>query len=253
MMSIWPELPTPLIIAHRGASAYAPENTLAAFQLAGQQGAQAVELDAKLSADGHVVAIHDRTVDRTTDGQGRVADLPLAALRELDAGAFFSARFQGERIPTLEEVFEAVGEQVYINVELTNYATPGDDLVEKAARLVERHGLGQRVLFSSFLPLNLGRARRLLPEVPCGLLTLPGLPGWLGRRFGYLNRAYAALHPNLADTDEGLVRDVHRRGRRVYVWTVNDPQEMLRLQALGVDGIITDDPPLACQTLGRPS
>ena len=122
------EYPQPLIIAHRGASAYAPENTLAAFELAIQQGAPAIELDAKLSCDGHVVVIHDQTVDRTTPHSGRVGELSLAELRRMDAGSHFDTCFQQERIPTLAEVFESIGPGTLINVELTNYSSPGDDL-----------------------------------------------------------------------------------------------------------------------------
>src|SRR3990170_393671 len=103
------QLPRPVIFAHRGASAYAPENTLAAFSLAVRQKSDGIELDAKLSADGHVVVIHDQTVDRTTSSRGRVADLTLADLREMDAGSHFDVEYKGERIPTLEEVFEAIG------------------------------------------------------------------------------------------------------------------------------------------------
>src|SRR5215204_4501911 len=96
-------LPQPVIFAHRGASAHAPENTLAAFELALAQGADGIELDAKLSADGHVVVIHDATVDRTTDKHGRVKDMSLAELRSLDAGTFFEEKYHREKVPTLEE------------------------------------------------------------------------------------------------------------------------------------------------------
>ncbi|RME88298.1 MAG: glycerophosphodiester phosphodiesterase [Anaerolineae bacterium] len=239
---MWPDLPTPLIIAHRGASAHAPENTLAAFELAAQQGADAIELDAKLSADGEVVVIHDASVDRTTDGHGRVKDLPLAALRELDAG-------DGQRIPTLDEVFAAVGHRLYINVELTNYTTPRDALTEKVTALVARHGLQQRVWLSSFYAANLKKAARLLPEVPRALLALPGLPGWWARSFGFAFGDYAALHPHLRDVTPQQVQRVHRLRRRIHVWTVNEPDAMRRLHRWGVDGIFTDDPRLARETL----
>ena len=132
-------LPQPVIFAHRGASAHAPENTLAAFELALAQQADALELDVKLSADGHVVVIHDATVDRTTNGHGRVRDLSLADLKKLDAGSFFSQAFAGENIPTLDEVFESFGKRTFINVELTNYSTPGDALVESVCMLVKKH------------------------------------------------------------------------------------------------------------------
>ena len=102
-------LPRPTIFAHRGASIYAPENTIAAFELAVEQQADGIELDAKLCADGQIVVFHDQTVDRTSDGSGKVLDLSLAALKELDAGSWFGENFAGQAIPTLEEVFEAVG------------------------------------------------------------------------------------------------------------------------------------------------
>src|SRR5512147_1736179 len=128
-------LPQPIIFAHRGASAHAPENTLAAFELALSQGADAIELDVKLSSDGQVVVIHDPTVDRTTGAKGRVKDMTLADMRTLDAGSFFSQNFVNEKIPTLEEVFETMGKRLFINVELTNYTTPRDHLVETVCML----------------------------------------------------------------------------------------------------------------------
>jgi glycerophosphoryl diester phosphodiesterase len=161
-------LPRPIIFAHRGASAYAPENTIAAFELALTQQADAIELDVKLSADGHVVVIHDSTVDRTTNGRGRVKDLSLSELRSLDAGSSFSEKFHGEKIPTLDEVFETVGRRIFINVELTNYNTPRDHLVEMVCMLVKKHQLQKRILFSSFLGSNLSKARSYLPDVPRG-------------------------------------------------------------------------------------
>ena len=127
-MQTWPR---PLIFAHRGASAHAPENTLSAFELALEQGAHGIELDVKLTADGEVVVFHDPTIDRTTGGQGRISQLTLAALRELDAGSSFSEKFSGEKIPTLAEVFETIGRRAFINVELTNYSTRNDGLADK--------------------------------------------------------------------------------------------------------------------------
>jgi glycerophosphoryl diester phosphodiesterase len=129
-MSWLEKLLQPVIFAHRGASAWAPENTLAAFRLAVEHGAPAIELDVKLTSDRKVVVLHDQTVDRTTNGHGDLRQFSLADLRELDAGGPFSAEYQGERIPTLVEVFEAVGKQVYINIELTNYASTRDKLPE---------------------------------------------------------------------------------------------------------------------------
>jgi len=241
-----PMLSRPIIFAHRGSSAHAPENTLAAFNLALQQEADALELDAKLTCDGHVVVIHDQTVDRVTAGSGRVKEMKLAALRELEAGSHFSSIFYGEPIPTLDEVFQAVGHRTYINVELTNYTSLFDSLPEKVAELVQRHNLKTRVLFSSFNPIALRRIHRLIPEAPLGLLSRPGAQGktargWLGK----LYVPYLALHPHFSDTTNTLVDQLHQSGRRVHVWTVNQVEEMTRLFGMEVDGIFTDDPLLA--------
>lgn len=240
-------LPQPAIFAHRGASAYAPENTLAAFKLAVEQNADAIELDAKLTADGQVVVIHDQTVDRTTNGSGWVGKMTLAQLRQFDAGSHFAPAFHGERIPTLEEVFETVGEKIFINIELTNYASMGDSLPEKVADLVRRHQLVERVMFSSFNPLALLRVRWRLPGPPIGLLAQPGKPGawarsWIGRIIGY-----NSLNPEKSDVDLQLLEYAHRHGKRVLVYTVNQAEDLQRIFQLHVDGVFTDNPPLARQ------
>jgi glycerophosphoryl diester phosphodiesterase len=240
-------LPQPIIFAHRGASAYAPENTLAAFELAVAQNADAIELDVKLSADGQAIVIHDPLVDRTTGGHGRVKDLPLRELRALDAGSFFSEKFRGEKIPTLEEVFEAVGKRTLINVELTNYNTPRDQLVETVCMLVKKCGMQERVIFSSFLASNLSKAHTYLPDVPRGLLAIGGLLGAWARSFGFDFGKYQALHPYLADVTPQQVQRVHRLNRRIHVWTVNAADDMRRLFRWGVDAIFTDDPQLAAK------
>src|SRR5512139_1614857 len=132
-------LTQPVVFAHRGASAHAPENTLAAFELALAQQADAIELDVKLSADGQVMVIHDSSVDRTTNGHGKVQDMTLAELKALDAGSFFNSQFAGEKIPTLNEVFEAMGKRTFINIELKNHRSHGEDLVETVCMLVKKH------------------------------------------------------------------------------------------------------------------
>jgi glycerophosphoryl diester phosphodiesterase len=247
-MENWPR---PLIFAHRGASVHAPENTLAAFELALEQGAQGIELDVKLSGDGEVVVIHDPTVHRTTDGQGRVSELDLDSLRTLDAGSFFSENFSGEKIPTLIEVFETMGKRAFINVELTNYTTRRDGLAEKVCDLVKQFGMQENVLFSSFLPSNLTRTRNLLPDTPRGILALGGWKGWWFRSFGFTFGDYQALHPNLQDMSPRQVARVHRLERKIYVWTVNAAEDMRRLFKWNVDGIITDDPKLAMEILSE--
>ena len=240
-------LSQPVIFAHRGASAHAPENTIAAFELALVQHADAIELDVKLSADGHAVVIHDPTLERTTGVPGRVKDLSLAELQSLDAGSFFSESYKGEKIPTLEQVFEAVGKRTFINVELTNYTTPRDPLVETVCMLVKKFGLQKRVIFSSFFASNLSKAQAYLPEVPRGLLAFDGLLGAWSRSFGFNFGRYQALHPYLKDVTPQQVQRVHRLKRRIHVWTVNAAEDMRRLFHWGVDAIFTDDPQLAVQ------
>lgn len=246
------QLNPPIVIAHRGASAHAPENTIAAFQLAVEQKADAIELDVKLSSDGHVVVIHDQSVDRTTPSTGRIKDMPLTALRSLDAGSHFDVAYRGEKIPTLEEVFELLGPQIYINVELTNYASPLDDLPQRVVELVKRYQVEGKVLFSSFNPIALRRTHALLPEVPVGLLAFSGWKGaWARGRLGEWLVPYESLHPERGDVDGELVLRAHRKANRVYPYTVNGEAEMNRLFKLSVDGIFTDDPSLARQILSK--
>jgi glycerophosphoryl diester phosphodiesterase len=227
------------VIAHRGASRVAPENTLAAFRLAANAGADAVELDARLSADGAVVVHHDVTLDRTTNGTGDLSQLDAHDLKSLDAGAKFGARFAGEQIPILDEVFEAVGRDVLINVELKNYERVFDPLAEYVVRIVRHHGLERRVLLSSFNPVSLRAASRLAPEIPRGLLLWQGQKTWTQAAFRTI-AVFDTCHPQDQMTDRDTIAAEHAHGRRVHVWTVNDGDRMRELLLLGVDGLITD-------------
>lgn len=244
-------IPTPVVFAHRGDLAHAPENTLPSFTQALQKGADGVELDAKLTSDGQVVVIHDPTVDRTTDGTGRVASLSMDEIRSLDAGAWFDKKFNSTRVPLLEEVFEAVGKDKLINVELTNYTTPRDGLVGKVCDLIKKHNNQNQIIFSSFYTSNLKMAAQYLPEIPRGLLAMPGIAGLWSRSFGFMFGDYQALHPFISNASREQVQRVHRIKRRVHVWTANSPEEITQLNDWGVDGIFTDDPQSALHALGR--
>jgi len=241
---LWLDASRTLNIAHKGACAQAPPNTLAAFRRAAEVGADGVELDVHLSADGVPVVIHDATVDRTTDGTGRVADLPLAALKELDAGSWFDPAFAGERIPTLEEVLETIGGSLLINVELKAMPGARPGLEAAVIGLVRRYGLEDRVLLSSFNPFSLRRARQLAPDLPIGFLyDASGLSRLARLVTAAMVRLRAeALHPHYRLATPALVRRAHRRGRRVVVWTVNEPDTMRQMVEMGVDAIITDHP-----------
>lgn len=243
--------PTPILLAHRGDLANAPENTLPSFSQAIQKGADGVELDAKLTADGHVIVIHDATVERTTNGSGRVASFTLEAIRELDAGAWFDSQFIGTKVPLLEEVFETVGKDKLINIELTNYATPKDGLTQKVCELIKRYNNQKQIIFSSFFSSNLKIAAQMLPEIPRGLLAMPGWLGLWARSFGFMFGEYQALHPHISNVSREQVARAHRIKRRVHVWTANTPEEVSRLKDWGVDGIFTDDPAVAARALGR--
>ena len=234
-------LRAPLVVGHRGALRFAPENTLAGFRRAAELGADGIELDAKLTADGVVVCHHDRTLDRTTNGQGRVLDWTWESLRRLDAGSRFDAAFAGEPIPSLEQVLRELGNRVLFNVELTNYGSPRDRLPEAVLDLVASLRLERRVLLSSFNTIALRRAARLRPRLPLALL--------LRKDQGPLRRAvfpWIAPHEalNIGEslvTPEG-VQWLLRRRKRVFVWTVNDPDRARHLLSLGIHGLITDAP-----------
>lgn len=243
-MTFFPERPRPLVIAHRGDSAHAPENTLAAFRLAMQNGADGVELDVSLSADGELIVCHDSTVDRTTNGKGKIADLNLAQLKALDAGVWFDEAFKGERLPTLAEVFAALPEGL-IDVELKPGAL-NSPLPERVAALIKQYGYESRVLITSFQPLYLKR----LPHLSTGLLELPG---GLGKASHVLFTAF--LHPRFIvpyykSVTGDFVAAQRKSGRGVIPWTVNDPQAIRAMRALGVEAVITDDPLAARQALG---
>lgn len=231
-----------LNIAHRGASAAAPANTLAAFEKAVELGADGVEFDVHLSADGAPVVIHDFSVNATTDGSGRVADMPLAQLKELDAGSYFHPIFAHERIPTLEEVLQTAESRLLLNIELKTVSLRDNGLERTVIAQVKRHGLEKSVLLSSFNPFSLRRAKKIAPRIPVGLLYAPGLPLPLRRAWLASLAPHEARHPEHTMVDSRYMRWARRRNYRVNTWTVDEPDEMRRLIDLGVDSIITNVP-----------
>ena len=230
----------PLVIGHRGASYDAPENTLAAFRLARDLGADAIEFDAKLSRDGVVVIHHDRTLDRTTDGSGPLSAQSFESLRELDAGMAFHLSFRGERIPTLEEVAQEVGRDLLLNIELTNYAAPFDPLPLRVIEIVRKFRLEDRVLLSSFNPFALRLARKHAPDLSVALLVMPQQPKLLRAMLRHCC-TFDAYHPHISMLDEAATATALHAGP-VNLWTVNDEADVRRCVGKGVDGIITDRP-----------
>lgn len=232
----------PLIWAHRGASADAPENTLPAFQLAAAQGADGVELDAQLCGSGEVVVLHDTTLGRTTGLPALLAETSWRALRSLDAGLHKGSRWAGTRVPLLAEVLEATQPSLRVNIELKCEAVDDRGLVGRVCNTVREAHAGPRVLLSSFNPLCLFRARAVAPELPRALLFEPDQPPWLahGRLAPLLG--VRALHPEACLASPAAVRWWLRRGYCVGCWTVDDPTRATELWALGAAGLITNTP-----------
>ena len=227
-----------LVIAHRGASGHAPENTLAAFKRAVALGATFIETDLHLSRDAHFVAIHDDTVNRTTNGQGKVHDLTLADLRRLDAGSWFGSEFAGERIPTLEEILEfSKRNDVVFYLELKpSGAWGGEHALISALR---ESGEIARTVVISFDAGIIAALRKVEPTLMTGLL-------FDGQIDQPLERAVEVGARQLAVRGDlvtpALIANARKKDLQVVCWTVNQPAHMRMLIEAGVDGIMSDYP-----------
>lgn len=227
-------------IAHRGASGVLPENTRHSFVKALDLGAQAIELDVQLTRDEVPVIIHDETLDRTTNGSGRVCDTDFTTIAELDAGSWFGASFQGVEVPTLEEVLRLIGGRALINIELKPDAERVHTLVKHVVTTVARLDCFDHVVFSSFERAALKRIRNLAPGARLGVLCgADDVEDAIS--FARMVRA-SNLHPHVRAVDSGLIETAHACGWRVWTWTANEPGEIALLAAMGVDGIFTDYP-----------
>ena len=248
----------PRVIGHRGAAGEAPENTLFSFQRAVQDGARFIELDVRGSRDGEVVAMHDATVNRTTDGRGRVSGQDLKELKAFNAGYRFTTdsgksypyRGQDIRIPTLREIFDALPQTRFI-VEIKQ-ARPS--IVKKVLACARQAGREQTVLLATEKDQIMSEVRREIQSAGLSVATgfsygeVAAFMGWLagGRREPYAPPAQAFQIPceygGMTLVNEQTLGAAHELGLEMFVWTVNDREEMARLLALGVDGIITDFP-----------
>jgi glycerophosphoryl diester phosphodiesterase len=235
-----------LILGHRGAKAYAPMNTIPAFELALQQGADGIELDTHLSKDEHLIVLHDFTVDHTTNAHGYARDLTLSQLKALDAGSYFDVRFAGTRIPTLDEVFEAVGKRTFINVEIKSESLETDGVEQAVVNCIARHNMAKHVIVSSFNSLALKRFRDIMPDVPIGYLYEPD---GMFRPEVMDTLPHEARHPHHSMIDAAYMEWARKNGWRVNTWTVNDPGRAVELRNLGVDAIITDNPDVIIEAL----
>lgn len=230
-----------LIYGHRGALAYAPMNTIPAYELAAEQGADGIELDVHLSKDGHLIIVHDFTVDETTDGEGTVTEMTLPELKALDAGAWFDPKFAGTRIPTLDEVFETVGQKLYINVEVKSLSPHSDGVEEALSTCISKYNMQERVIISSFNPSVLARFRKIAPDIPLGYLVSSGMMAGATQPM-ILPDDYEARHLSSEMIDSTQMNWAKEYNHIVNAWTVNDPALARQLRMLGVNGIITDKP-----------
>lgn len=230
-----------LVFGHRGASGYAPENTLPAFELGIRQGCEGFEFDVQLTKDGVAVVHHDWTVDRTTTGSGAIPDLTFEEIRAFDAGKWFSEEFTGTTVPRLEELFELVPDTMPLNVELKSRPHDRPGLEEAVAALLERYNRVENTIISSFNHKSLKTMRRLNPAFRLGILY----EGVLLSPFSYAKRQdldLYSLHPCHDYVSAELVEKAHARGIKVACWTVNTKERARELEAAGVDVIITNYP-----------
>jgi glycerophosphoryl diester phosphodiesterase len=231
-----------MVIAHRGFSGAAPENTLASFQEAIEIGSDMIELDVQLSQDGKVVILHDDTLERTTNGRGRAADFTLAKLKELDAGSWFDPRFSGQKIPTLKEVLELAKGRSLVNIEIKNPTHgqyPITELSDRALQEARSAGMVNQVIFSSFNPVALERIGEKDPRIWVALLYHKAWNSLLevtrGGEYPVLNLRHSYVTKN-------KIGRIHQQGMKLNVYTVNSEEELERFVTWKVDGIITNYP-----------
>lgn len=232
----------PLVIAHRGASSLAPENTMAAIDAALKLGVDALEIDIHLSQDGHLVVLHDDTVTRTTSGSGKVRNLTLEQLQELDAGSWFGTRFQGERIPTLRQVLEAVQDKAVLLIELK-----GKDTEDPLVELVQELNLAHQVIFQSFDLRQIEKTKQKAPDIPTLFLVRSFNNGEdLKSAVAFMEQAEKAgasglaLRHNLFSPQ--IMTLAAERNLMLFVWTVDNKNLLQKFSRAGVQGIITNRP-----------
>jgi glycerophosphoryl diester phosphodiesterase len=255
-----------LNIGHRGASAYAPEHTFAAYDLALEQGADYIEIDLQMTADGVLVALHDKTLNRTADApegvperycRGLVSKKTLEQIQMCDAGSWFSPEFAGEQIPTLEEIFQRYGTSVNYYIETKNPdAAPG--MEEELVGLLGEYGLlpdpnepaNWQVLIQSFSAESLMKIHEMNEDLPLIQLYWAGTSKTIQRDLDAVSEYAVGIGPYKKDVDAALVEAAHEHCLAVHPYTVNTVEEMEALISLGVDGMFTNNPDLLDEVLG---
>ncbi|MGG3194926.1 glycerophosphodiester phosphodiesterase [Priestia aryabhattai] len=231
-------------VAHRGASAYAPENTIAAFDKAVEMKADYIEIDVQRSKDGKLVVIHDTTVDRTTDGSGKVGNLTFKELRNLDAGSWKGEQFTGAQIPTFDEILDRYHGKIGILIELKSpelYPGIEENVVGKLKERNLDKPQNEKIIVQSFNHNSMKKMNELLPKVPIGVLTSSSADTTeqalqeFSTYADYFNPSYGIVTPD-------LVNQVHSLGMKIGSWTVRSQEAADFLLDVGIDAIITDYP-----------
>jgi glycerophosphoryl diester phosphodiesterase len=231
-----------LKIAHRGASGHAPENTMAAFRLAAEMGAKFIETDLQLTRDAKIIAVHDPTVDRTTNGRGRISKMSLVELRGLDAGVKFLSvdgkSYKGERVPTLDEILEfarAAGVTFYLEMK----ESQGWGFEQSLVGALRRADAMSRVVIISFDAEQLATIKRIEPALATGFLVEKPTTQLIEKAVALGVKQFL---PRADKISPELILAAHRANLLVVVWTVNEVEDMRAVIAIGVDGIISDYP-----------
>lgn len=243
------------IYGHRGASAYAPENTMEAFKMAYEMGADGIELDVQLTLDGQLVVIHDETVNRVSDGAGFVKDMTLGELKSLQFNRTHP-EYRDARIPLLEEVLAFFSQRKFwINIELKNSVFSNDGLEAMTLMLVKKYGMLDRIIFSSFNHFSMRKMAALEPMAQTAFLTSEiqtNVKQYLqeNQTSIYHPAAYLLERQDLLcgmPQEQDIITDLQESGIRINTWTVNSGKQMRSLCNRGVDGIITNKPDLASE------
>jgi glycerophosphoryl diester phosphodiesterase len=225
---------TVAITAHRGSKVRAPENTLSALRQAIAEGADYAEIDVQTTADGIVVLLHDADLMRVASVNRRLRDMNYHELRDIDVGGWFAPEFSSERIPTLQEVIDVARDRIKLNIEL-KFTWSDPALAEKVGDIIQRNGFAPDCVVSSLNFEALTEIKRAFPELTTGFIVMQAVGNLSRMEADFLSISAARATPK-------LVRDVHRRGGEVHVWTVNDRGNALTMIEMGVDNIITDEP-----------
>ncbi len=232
----------PYVWAHRGASGYCPENTMAAFEKAIEMRADGIELDIQETKDGEIVICHDEKINRTSNGKGLIKDFTLTQLREFDfSKGKMQKGFEGAKIPTMKEVFELIKPtNLTINIELKTGVIFYKGLEEKIIKMTEEYGFMDRVIFSSFNHYSVKKIKELRPEAKCGFLYMDGtidMPTYCK------DHRIDALHPAFYNMQyDGFLENCAKNGIELNVWTINEEDRILRCIKSGVNAMITNYP-----------